>query len=741
MKKVININFQGRVIPIEETAYETLKQYVESLRRYFAQEEGKDEIINDIENRIAELFDEKLKKGSVCITDEDVNVVMGSMGRPEDFEQEDALFTTVPPGNGGSGKTYTSSIPAGEPEPRRLYRADNDKVLGGVCAGLAHYMKIDPAIVRIIFALFAFGGFGFGFLLYIILWTILPSRPLRTNVRKRLYRDPENKMIGGVAGGLSAYFNIDAWIPRLIFLLPIVLSILPNIFSGFWWHWRGPVVAFSGLGGTFFITYIILWIVLPRAVTATEKLEMRGEKIDLESIKNTVQEELQSVKGRSEKLGADFKEKARNVGEEMSNTIHQKTQAFASEVGPFAKKAGTGIGNAIGVLFKAFFLFIAAIIAFALLIVLVVLLYSGVGIFPLKNFLLEGFWQNFLAWSVVTMFIGVPIIAFVVWIVRRIMRVKSTTPYLGYAFGSLWIVGLISLFILVGLIVRSFSTRTSINEDVVINQPSTGSMMLKVNEGKVKYYSSNWFDGDFPFLSMNEDSMLLNTVRVKLVKSEDSAYHIQMVKFARGNSPAIAENNAANIHFPLTQTDSIVSLAKGFPISKENKFRNQQVLVVVEVPVGKKITIDRSVDWFDWFDINVDRRRGWNIDWDERWNNSYSWRNNVTYIMTPEGLERADKKEEDRLKNGKIKIKANNDGVQIEAEGEFENKKGVYRYKKNGDSIIIEEDKKPTSPATPAEPAAERKTTVFVKDSKAKAMAKLYAKEDLHTPFLLLSGS
>ena len=61
MKKVININFQGRVIPIEETAYELLKQYIESLRIYFAKEEGRDEIINDIEGRIAELFSERLK--------------------------------------------------------------------------------------------------------------------------------------------------------------------------------------------------------------------------------------------------------------------------------------------------------------------------------------------------------------------------------------------------------------------------------------------------------------------------------------------------------------------------------------------------------------------------------------------------------------------------------------------------------------------------------------------------------
>ena len=88
MKKVININFQGRVIPIEETAYEILKQYIESLRQFFANEEGKDEIINDIEGRIAELFSEQLNKGNTCITDNDVQAIINSIGRPEDFDAD-----------------------------------------------------------------------------------------------------------------------------------------------------------------------------------------------------------------------------------------------------------------------------------------------------------------------------------------------------------------------------------------------------------------------------------------------------------------------------------------------------------------------------------------------------------------------------------------------------------------------------------------------------------------------------
>jgi len=96
MKKVININFQGRVIPIEETAYEILQQYIVSLRKYFANEEGRDEIINDIEGRIAELFSDRLKKGATCITDEDVNAVIASMGRPVDFDKaEDPILGSL----------------------------------------------------------------------------------------------------------------------------------------------------------------------------------------------------------------------------------------------------------------------------------------------------------------------------------------------------------------------------------------------------------------------------------------------------------------------------------------------------------------------------------------------------------------------------------------------------------------------------------------------------------------------
>src|SRR5436190_20416188 len=102
MKQVININFHGQVVPIETYALELLKAYTDSLSRYFANEEGKEEIINDIESRIGELFQQSLKKGATCITDDDVNAIIKSMGKPEEFEEDDS--TSSRPNNGSQSK-------------------------------------------------------------------------------------------------------------------------------------------------------------------------------------------------------------------------------------------------------------------------------------------------------------------------------------------------------------------------------------------------------------------------------------------------------------------------------------------------------------------------------------------------------------------------------------------------------------------------------------------------------------
>jgi len=672
MKKIININFHSRVVPIEESAYEILQQYIESLRRHFANEEGRDEIISDIENRFAELFSETLKKGAACITDADVNAIITSMGRPEDFGDEEPAATSAGTGAGQQG-SYSQQQTYATHEPRRLYRADNDKILGGVASGLANYLNIDPAIVRILFVLMCFGG-GAGVLLYIILWVVLPTKSLPPAARKRLYRNTDDKVIGGVASGLAAYFHIEVWIPRLVFAAPLILSLLASIFRHAWFDFDGPVFVTGGFGGTLFITYIVLWIVMPEAVTASEKLEMRGEKVDLESIKNTIKSDLGNFSRRAKDMGTEMKSTFQNTGEQ----VKQSTQNFASEAYPAARKAGTGIGHAIGVLFKAFFLFIAGCIAFGLIMALFGLAFRGHNIITIKNFILSGFWQNFLAWASFILFLIIPILALLTWLIRRITGVRSRQHYLAYVFVTLWVIGLFCTLGLAAMIVNNFRSRQHVEEEMTLASPSHGRLIVKAMEGKHDYFDGDWmfdfdWDNDRPFYNFNDDSFALNTVRINLVKSEDSSYHVRLIKFSLGPNTNAARQSAEQINFQARQSDSILALPYGFTIARGQKFRNQKVLVTVAVPVGKHITLHHSVDEYRWFSIDVrkshirwNRRDRWDNDAEYGWDddidvdNNYRWDTDVDYVMTNDGLVSTarrsvdygdkDKKKEDKRK-------------------------------------------------------------------------------------------
>ncbi|THU41836.1 PspC domain-containing protein [Niastella caeni] len=707
MKKVININFQGRVVPIEETAYEILKQYIESLRRYFANEEGRDEIINDIESRIAELFSERLKKGATCITDEDVQAVMASMGRPEDFEAETGTNGGTTTGTGqqqqSSSQQSQSATGAYSPGPGRgrLVRNADDKIIAGVCSGLANYFHIDPVIMRIVFVLLFFTG-GSGILVYLILWVAVPSQSIQSNITKRLYRSSDDKVIAGVCGGLAAYFNISLWVPRLIFALPFIITLLSGPFNWFWGDidfWIGPRIVTGSLGSTLFVTYIVLWIAVPIAVTAAEKLEMRGERVDLNSIRDTVKEDLESFRSKAQNWGNEVKQSAQQFSTQARQFGQsERVKTFTSEASTAARGAGSGIAHIIGVLFKAFFLFIVGMIALVLFGVLVGLLFGGVPVMSFKEFLLDGFWQNSLAWLVVLLFLGVPIIALITWLIRRIMGVRSKNHYLGYVFGTLWFVGIVSAALLTGSIFRSFKSRNFIEENFSMAQPTNGKLTLDVTTNNInyRYYSNDWFDwedGDWPLFGANLDSIMINTVRVDVVKSNDNEFHITKVKFSRGKDPVTARNIAEKINFPVSQNDSIVYLPKGFSISKNERWRAQQVLLILQVPVGKRFHLDRSVSRYDWFDVRYNHRGG--IDIDDNWERTYWVESGREYIMTPDGPKEISRLDQEALKRGEYKERDKEeeieDSVKERIEKEIRKKKQMEdavpdRLKRNSDS-------------------------------------------------------
>lgn len=278
MKKNISINISGIIFHIEEDGYDILRKYLDSINAYFASFEDNSEILSDIESRIAELFLSKLSEGKQVITKDDVNSLINTMGSVNDFkaaeEQNSAageLAGSVSQGKSSSDQSTGS---------KKLYRDQKRKILGGVCAGLAHYFNIDPVWPRLLFALLVLGSYGGLIIVYIILWILLPaSAELEEEADvKKMFRDSEKKVIGGVASGVANFFGMDITFVRILF------------------------VVFAIVGGLGFLVYIILWIALPEARTITEKMQMQGEPVTLSGIESSVKRGLNEKDNEEESV-------------------------------------------------------------------------------------------------------------------------------------------------------------------------------------------------------------------------------------------------------------------------------------------------------------------------------------------------------------------------------------------------------------------------------------------------------
>src|SRR5690606_2556989 len=185
MNKTIIININSIVFHIEEDAYEILRSYMIEIKRHFGNSEDSREILEDIENRIAEMFSERIQSGrKEVINHEDVSQVIGQMGRVSDFETElgqepltdSSDFSSADPKAPNQEDHATDTEPNYIPfmTSKKLMRDMDDKVFGGVCSGLSHYFNIDSKWVRIIFVLFFLFG-GSGILLYLVLWAVMPK--------------------------------------------------------------------------------------------------------------------------------------------------------------------------------------------------------------------------------------------------------------------------------------------------------------------------------------------------------------------------------------------------------------------------------------------------------------------------------------------------------------------------------------------------------------------------------------
>ena len=265
MKKNLNINIGSRVFNIDEDAYDLLSKYLESIKKYFEKINIDEDISNDIENRISEKFNSILKNRESLNID-DINNIIKEMGTLDDFKEAYNDFDT----NDFSNQNNESKTTGKE---KRIYRNTSDKVIAGVASGLANYFSVDPIIFRLIFIVSLFTGFGL--IAYIIFWIGIPANDSgKINENKRLYRDGDNEILGGVAYGLGNYFGIDPALVRVLFILSIFI------------------------GGFGILAYLILWVSIPEAKTVGEKMNMKGYSLTLENIEKFIKEKLSKKDGK-----------------------------------------------------------------------------------------------------------------------------------------------------------------------------------------------------------------------------------------------------------------------------------------------------------------------------------------------------------------------------------------------------------------------------------------------------------
>ncbi len=688
MKKVISINFSGRLINIEEDAYTNLQNYMLSLKQYFSKEEGSDEIISDIENRIGEIFSEKQKTNS-AINNNDVTEVMNKIGRPEDFLAFEDDDSTSRSANQTSSKEQKQFV-----QREKLYRDGKDKMLGGVCSGLASYFNIDTVLVRIIFIVLFFSTIGF--FGYIILWIALPERSnIKPSVDRRFYRDTEDKMIGGVASGLAKYFGIEVWIPRLIFAAPLIFAILSSFTNSFMHDWYDTDFRFFkfSIGGTTTVVYFLLLWLVPQAVTREEKMAMRGEKLDLETLKNNVADGVKNFASRAQQWGETIEEKSKEFSAQARDFGNQASARTSS----VANSAGSKIGSGIGLLFKGFALFIAGVIAFTLFITGISFL-LGLGTFwEVKEYIISTNWQYVWLWGTIIL-LFVPIVSIILWFLRTAFKVKYNVGPVKKVLSLLGVVGFFCALALTFSILKNFRNDNNSNPDVEIamTQP-TGTLKVVSTQPVVNY------TGTLPWVSIEnednfditKDSLKYTNISIVIEKSTDSLYHTFVKKYSRGKNNAIAEKTAQKIQFDISSSSNLLDIGNHIRVAKNEGFRFQQVQITIKVPAGAKIEFDNSIKDLTSFGFHS-TEEVWNNGRRKMkrryrdYHNTFNYETNATYIMTAEGnLKTSEQINQDKLDANKEATEK-----QKEADEAIRNAKNVETNANKAAEDTAEKDKK-----------------------------------------------
>lgn len=490
MNKTISINLGGFFFHIDEDAYQKLSRYFDAVKRSLSPD-GRDEIMKDIESRIAELFQERLKNDKQVVGLSEIEEVISIMGQPEDYKIDDEK------------STYQSSSSS-----TNFY---------------------------------------------------YPS--------KRLYRDKENGMLGGVMAGLGHYLGIDTLWLRIIMVI---------LFFGF---------------GTGLFVYIVLWILVPEAVTTTQKLEMKGEPITISNIEKKVKE------------GFD------DITSKFSNIDHEK---IANTAKSGATRIGSTIEEVITTIFKVFAKIIGAFIVFfsgigliGIIITSIIMIFSST--MP-DNYILNniqtpiGLETPLWAQGMLLLLgFGIPLFFLLILGLKLIVNnLRSIGNYVKYSLLAVW---LIAVGIIISLGINEASQLAfegkSVQKEVIAIAPTD---TLKIKFKNNDFYSKSIYrDHDFKITQDEGDNEIIysNNVSIEIKYTDEANPYILIEKLANGKSTSQAKKRAEKIKYNYKIEGNTFILDNYLLTAVENKFRGQEVEIYLYLPKGTIFQTDESYSNYD----------------------------------------------------------------------------------------------------------------------------------------------
>jgi phage shock protein C len=496
MNKTININLDGFAFKIEEEAYERLNSYLETLKRRLGNGDEAKEVIADIESRIAELFQYKCQGCTIPLSS--VEEIIHTIGEPAEIIDEEEVEVPSDAGNNASNTGSPASTYTGK---RSLFRDPDDRMLGGVCAGLGAYFDVDPLVFRIIAVVTALMSFG--------------------------------------------------------------------------------VVAFI---------YIVLWIAMPKAKTLGQRIEMRGG-ITFKKMGDNIKEEYQAVSSKFK----DYKNKpnyrrmqqrANKTGDAMASGLYQLLNIFGIILG-----VGIVIWSVLSLMgLVGFFAFKDTLLGLAVTD-------GNHFIASVPDRFLSHMDQSFLT-AAIFLVVGIPFLVILYLGLKLIFRFKGHGKIVGMAALILWLSGIVLVFFTGVRIAKSFEETGGVTEKHPLVMTSSEAIYLQPSTTEAGGSNRDYLmDMDhLELFSQDGDLMIEGAPIINISHGDDFTMTIE--KRARGLNDEEAEFNAKTTIYNWSQKDSIIYLDRKFVIAEEALVRNQKVFVTIQIPNGKRLEVSPYLDRF-----------------------------------------------------------------------------------------------------------------------------------------------